>query len=62
MKARRAIWKTFISRAHSSTRTHSSFKDEEIDELAKHEMNGRQVCRHPHYTMMTYFLETLLTN
>ena len=47
MKARRAIWKAFISRAHSSARTHSAFKDEEIDELAKHEMNGRQVCPRP---------------
>ncbi len=53
VKARRVIWKTFISRAHSSAGTKSPFADEEIEELAKHEMNGRQVRPYPNPTLGT---------
>ena len=53
VEARRLIWKTFISRAHSSAGTEASFKDEEMEELAKHEMNGRQVSPYPNSTLGT---------
>lgn len=53
VKARNVIWRAFISRAHSSAGTKSLFNDEQIEELAKHEMNGRQVRSYPNYILGT---------
>lgn len=41
--ARKQIWMTFIQKAHASVGTTSKISDEDIDNLATHEMNGRQV-------------------
>jgi hypothetical protein len=38
--SRRQIWKTFIAKTPSA----GSITDDEIDALAKEDMNGRQVC------------------
>ncbi|KAL2037820.1 hypothetical protein N7G274_009545 [Stereocaulon virgatum] len=43
VSARKRIWKTFIEKAHASVGTTSKISDEDIDILAKHEMNGRQI-------------------
>lgn len=42
--ARKLIWKQFISKAYASVdvKTHL-IRDKDVDELARHEMNGRQV-------------------
>ena len=47
-KARRQIWKQFISKAFASSGARTgTISEEDADKLAKHEMNGRQVCPIP---------------
>jgi hypothetical protein len=44
MKAKREIWKLFLQKVKETGCEVSNFKDSHYDQLAKQQLNGRQVC------------------
>ncbi|KAI9713538.1 MAG: hypothetical protein M1820_000920 [Bogoriella megaspora] len=43
LDARKQIWKTFLTKAHQAEDRNATIRDEDLEILARHELNGRQI-------------------